>query len=159
MSDSKSLYFGGALNHISPVDISLYDNEQETLHMRWVAHGGGELPFSRELSILPAFIVTGQGSSLQTNLGANFRYSNYDWREVAIRAGLWGRVSKKVDGVHVDALIVSTILEMERWNLGLSYDVNSSSLQDASQARGAYEISLIYVHPAKRRFKVNCPKF
>ncbi len=159
LSDSKSIYFGGALNHLSPVDIALYDNDKENLHMRWVIHGGAELPLSRELSILPAVFVTSQGPSFQTNAGANFRYSNHDWREVAIRAGFWTRVSKKVDGSHVDALIFSTILEMERWNLGLSYDVNSSSLRAASQSRGAIEVSLIYIHPTKERFKVNCPKF
>ena len=55
--------------------------------------------------------------------------------------------------------IFSAILEMERWNLGFSYDVNASSLKKASQARGGFEVSLIYVHPTRERFKVNCPKF
>ncbi len=159
MDENTSVYFGGALNHISPVEISLYDGDSETLHMRWVAHGGAEFPFTRELSLLPAIMVTGQGPSLQTNLGANIRYSNHDWREVAIRAGLWTRVTKTVDGSHFDALIVSTILEMERFNLGVSYDVNTSSLKDASQSRGAIEVSLIYIHPSKDKYKVNCPKF
>jgi len=159
MSENKSIYFGGALNHLNPADVSLFDNQKETLHTRWVVHGGAELPFSRELSILPAILLTSQGSSFQTNFGANFRYSNHDWREVAIRAGLWTRISKKVGGSHVDAIIFSTILEMERINLGFSYDVNSSSLKDASQSRGAFEVSLIYIHPTKERYKVNCPKF
>jgi hypothetical protein len=129
------------------------------LHMRITGHAGAEIPLNRELSLLPAILVMSQGPSFQTNFGANFRYSNHDWREVAIRVGLWSRISKTVDGGHADALIVSTILEMERINLGLSYDVNTSSLKTASQSRGSFEISLIYVHPSKTKYKVNCPKF
>ena len=159
MDESTSIYFGGALNHIAPAQITLYDTGDEPLHMRWVGHAGGEFPFSRELSLLPAIMVMGQGPSLQSNFGANFRYTNHDWREVAIRAGVWGRVSKTFDGAHFDALIFSAILEMERWNIGVSYDVNASSLKKASQARGGFEVSLIYVHPTRERFKVHCPKF
>ncbi|MEM6964910.1 MAG: PorP/SprF family type IX secretion system membrane protein [Bacteroidota bacterium] len=159
IDENTSFYIGGALNHISPVEISLYEGESETLYTRWVGHAGAELPLSRELSVLPAVLVMGQGPSFQTNLGANFRYSNNDWRELAIRAGLWGRLSRALDSSHIDAVIVSTILEMERFQLGLSYDINASSLRDASQNRGAFEVSLMYTHPAKERFKLNCPKF
>ncbi|HFC01232.1 MAG TPA: type IX secretion system membrane protein PorP/SprF [Phaeodactylibacter sp.] len=159
MDESSSIYFGGALNHIAPAQVTLYEDGNEPLYMRWVGHGGGEFPLSRNLSILPAVLVMGQGPSLESNFGANFRYTNHDWREVAIRAGAWGRISKTFDGTHFDALIFSAILEMERWNLGVSYDVNASSLKKASQARGGFEVSLIYVHPTRERFKVHCPKF
>ena len=159
LDEYSSIYFGGALNHISQAEISLFEDGSESLYQRWVLHGGGELAINRELSILPAVLVMIQGPSLQTNVGANFRYSNHDWREVAIRVGAWGRVAKTTTSSHFDALIFSTILEMERWNVGLSYDINTSNLRDASQSRGAFEVSLIYVHPAKEKFKVNCPKF
>lgn len=160
LGENKSVYFGGAINHLAPAQISLYEQgPTETLYMRFTGHGGAELPLNRELSILPAFLVMSQGPSFQTNFGINFRYSNRDWREVAIRAGLWNRISKTVEGGHADALIFSTILEMERFNLGVSYDVNTSSLKTASQSRGSIEVSLIYVHPSKTRYKVNCPKF
>ncbi|MFT6320519.1 MAG: type IX secretion system PorP/SprF family membrane protein [Granulosicoccus sp.] len=160
LDENKSVYIGGAVNHIAPAQITLYDQGPgETLHMRITGHAGAEIPLNRELSLLPAILVMSQGPSFQTNFGANFRYSNHDWREVAIRVGLWSRISKTVEGGHADALIISTILEMERINLGLSYDVNTSSLKTASQSRGSLEISLIYVHPTKTKYKVNCPKF
>lgn len=160
LDENKSVYFGGAINHLAPAQISLYEQGPgENLYVRFTGHGGAEIPLSRELSILPAILVMSQGPSFQTNYGLNFRYSNHDWRELAIRAGVWNRISKTIDGGHADALIVSTILEMERFNLGLSYDVNTSSLKTASQSRGSLEISLIYVQPSKTKYKVNCPKF
>lgn len=157
--DNTSIYLGGAMNHLTVPDISLTGNSNEELYRRWIAHAGGEIPFSTELSILPAVQVMGQGPSLEGTLGANFRYTNRDWRELAIRAGLWTRLVNTIDGQQVDALIVTTILEVERWNLGLSYDMTTSQLNLANNSRGAFELSMIYTHPAKSRIKVNCPKF
>lgn len=159
--DNRSVYFGAAYHHLNEPNVSFLDNAEENLQAKWVAHAGGELPFSDNLSMLPAIAVMGQGSSMSTTLGANFRYTNRDWREVALRMGLWGHVSNKLEsGMAMDAVIIAAILEMERWNVGLSYDLTASSLATANNARGAFEVSLIYVHPSKsRRFKVNCPKF
>ena len=161
--DNASIYVGGALNHLNAPQVSLYENGNETLYTRWVGHAGGEIPLTPELSLLPAVAVMGQGPSFQTNVGTNFRYSNHDWREVAIRAGLWMRLAgaEKADGGGIlnDAFIVSAILEMERVNIGISYDVNASSLKLATQSRGAFELSMTYINPAKRKLRVKCPKF
>ena len=157
--DNTSLYVGGAMNHLNAPDVSLTGDGKEELYTRWLGHAGGEVPFTNELSLLPAIQVMGQGPSFETTLGANFRYHNHDWYEVAIRAGLWSRITKTVTGSHVDAMIVTAILEMERWNLGISYDITTSNLNIANNSRGAFELSLIYTHPAQSRIKVNCPKF
>jgi type IX secretion system PorP/SprF family membrane protein len=157
--DNTSIYVGGAMNHLNAPNVSLLENMKEELYTRWIAHAGGELPVSDELSLMPGIQLMGQGPSFETTIGNNFRYTNHDWRELAIRVGLWTRVSKTVTGSHMDALIATFILEMERWNLGVSYDMTTSSLNRANNSRGALELSLIYVHPTKSRLKVNCPKF
>ncbi len=157
--DNTSIYAGAAMNHLNSPNISLLENGNEQLYTRWIGHAGGEIPFTTELSILPAVQVMGQGPSFESTFGANFRYSNHDWYELAIRAGLWARMANTISGQNVDAMIVTAILEMERWNLGISYDITTSSLKEANNSRGAVELSLIYTHPAKSRIKVNCPKF
>jgi hypothetical protein len=45
--------------------------------------------------------------------------------------------------------------------IGASYDVNISSLQPASNMRGGFELSVIYIKkPVDRELKkLNCPKF
>ena len=131
----------------------------EELNMRWLGHAGGEIPFSDELSLLPAVMVMGQGPSFEATYGGNFRYTNHDWYEVAIRAGIWLRNTRTIAGSHFESYVVTAILEVERWNLGISYDVTSSSLKTANNSRGAFELSLIYTHPAKSRYKVKCPNF
>ena len=157
--DNTSIYVGGAMNHLNAPDVSLIENTKEEMFTRWIGHAGGEIPFTAELSLMPAIQVMGQEESFESNFGANFRYSNHDWRELAIRAGLWSRITKTVSGNHFDALVFTAILEVERWNIGVSYDMTTSNLNVANNSRGAVELSLIYVHPAKSRIKVNCPKF
>lgn len=161
LDENKSIYLGGAMHHLNTPAISLLDNPMEKLPRKYVIHGGGELPFNDNLSILPAVAFLSQGSSMSTTIGGNFRYRNNDWKELAIRAGLWGHVTNKLDqGMGMDAVIVTTILEMERWNLGLSYDITTSVLSVANNSRGAFELSLIYVHPPQsRQYRVECPNF
>ncbi|MCB0571140.1 MAG: PorP/SprF family type IX secretion system membrane protein [Phaeodactylibacter sp.] len=155
-----SFYAGGALHHLNTPNVSFLEDGKDDLNTRWVGHAGGEIPFTPELSILPAIAVMGQNNYLSTTAGANFRYNNRDWKEVAIRAGGWVHMSNELDsGVTLDAIIASAILEMERWNFGLSYDITASRLAAANNSRGAFEVSLIYTHPARWRTSVNCPKF
>ncbi|MCP4123238.1 MAG: type IX secretion system membrane protein PorP/SprF [Bacteroidetes bacterium] len=158
--DNMSIYAGGAMHHINGPNVSLIPTNTESLHRKWVGQIGGEMPFTDELSILPAVIAMGQGKSKNYIFGTNFRYSNSDWREVAIRIGAWGHMANKLeDELSFADLIFVAILEMERWNLGLSYDVNTSDLSLVTNARGAFEISLIYTHPERYRSRVKCPNF
>lgn len=157
--DNASFYAGGALHHINSPNIAFLGGEEDRLYRRWVAHAGGELPLTRELSVLPGAIFMSQGPSMSTTAGANLRYTSREWKELALRAGAWLHVSNGPDrGFGLDAVIFTAVLELERWNLGFSYDVTASSLTDANNARGAMEISLTYFHPEKSRYRVNCPK-
>lgn len=157
---NKSLYFGGAVHHVNRPKVSFIDSDgQESIDMKWTAHAGGELPFSHQFSILPAVAVTGQGPSIISIFGANFRYTNRDWKELAIRAGAWGHLVKDIEqSLAFPAVTLTAILELERWNFGISYDLNANKLSAPTNGRGAFELSLIYYQPAERKVKVICPK-
>jgi type IX secretion system PorP/SprF family membrane protein len=159
--NNQSLYFGGSMHHLNEPNISFLDNNDERLPTRYVLHAGGEFPVADNISLLPAIAFMSQGPSLSTTLGANLRYSRREWQEVAIRAGLWGHIANKLEkDVHLDAMTVSAILEFEGMNFGLSYDITTSVLSEANNSRGAFEVSVIYVHrPRGRRARVDCPRF
>ena len=160
IDENNSFYFGGAMHHLNEPNVSFFDDQSEKLYRRWVGQAGGQIGLTRELGLLPAVAVMGQGPSMLTVGGLNLRYSNRDWREIAIRAGLWGRVVNQGEsGMGFESAVVSAILEVERWQFGLSYDITVSDLSTANNSRAAFELSLIYVHPSKERFKVICPKF
>jgi type IX secretion system PorP/SprF family membrane protein len=171
--DNQSLYVGGAIFHANAPKYSFIDsNGEETLELRWMAQFGGEFPLNDQLSVLPAAIVTSQGPSMLGIVGANFRYTNRDWREVAIRAGFWSHFSKNLNvsengatGVQsestsfgVPTYTVSAILEMGRVNVGISYDIATNRLSEPTNNRGGFELSVAYVHPGSRKEKVRCPK-
>ncbi|MBX2889754.1 MAG: PorP/SprF family type IX secretion system membrane protein [Saprospiraceae bacterium] len=154
------LYAGGALHHINSPAISLNDDDQETLYSRWSGHAGGQFPLTDNFSALPGVLVMKQGPAFETDFGVNFRYSNNDLNELALRAGAWARLGNKLDsGLQMDAITIVGMLELNRWTLGLSYDITTSSLTAANNSRGAFEISLSYFHPGERRARIVCPNF
>lgn len=159
--DNKSLYVGGALHHVNQPDVSFIANSSKySLETKMTAHLGGEIPFSSKLSILPAVAVISQGPSLISLYGANFRLTNRDWKELAIRAGAWGHLVKDVEGnIAMPAVTVTTILEVENWNFGISYDIAANQLAPPTNGRGAFELSVIYYQKSSgRRYKTVCPK-
>lgn len=158
--DQGFWYAGGALHHINQPVISLVENNEEQLYSRWSAHTGGLFPFNENFGLLPGVLVMRQGPAFETDLGLNVRYSNNDRNELALRLGAWARLGNKLDsGLQMDAVAVVAMLELERWMLGISYDVTVSTLTRANNSRGAFELSLTYFHPEERRAKVVCPRF
>ena len=60
-----------------------------------------------------------------------------------------------------DAVIPYIGLEFGNFQIGATYDVNTSSLKPGSEMRGGAEISLIYIKKPTdpNAKKMNCPKF
>jgi type IX secretion system PorP/SprF family membrane protein len=151
---------GAALHHINQPIVTLADNDSERLYSRWTAHTGGQLPMSDNFSLLPGVQVMQQGPAFEADFGMNIRYANNDRNDVALRLGAWSRLGNRLDrGLQMDAIAVVAMLELERWMLGISYDITTSSLSLVNNSRGAFELSLTYFHPAERRSRVVCPRF
>ena len=156
---NKSVYAGGSIHHINQPDIALIENTTENMYSTFIVHGGGEFPLSREASILPVGRFMMQGASFQVDFGGSIRFTTRDFRDVALRAGVMGRLVNGQTSIGSDAITVLAALEWDRWALGLSYDVTTSGLSAANDGRGAFEISLSYTHPASRRLGMYCPTF
>ena len=177
MDDNKSVYVGGSMHHITKPNISYFGNKAENLQRRYTIHAGGEFPMNDQLSILPAVMATLQSPSLNIQSGANFRYSNHDWNEVAIRVGAWYRIVNKYvweadgitnqnvlqrstkSGILGDAVTITGMLEMNHWLLGISYDIHTSAIVKPTNGRNAFELSLIYIAPENIPYRTLCPKF
>jgi len=81
--------------------------------------------------------------------------NNNDANPINFYLGSWLRFSNLTD-----AIIPYVGLDFNSFTLGLSYDVNISSLKTASQSMGGIEISLIYIkRHSDGRKGVPCPKF
>jgi hypothetical protein len=69
-----------------------------------------------------------------------------------------GDESRAISG---DAMVFVTRLDVKQLSMAFSYDINMSSLAEASAARGGPEISLIYIGciPSSPKFSGYCPRF
>lgn len=121
---------------------------------------GGQINIDEGLSILPALYANTQNHSFQTIVGANFRYEYYNLEENAFRIGLWARVANTIEGYEISDLIVSSILEFNRIEIGLSYDISISNIYKINDHKGAFELSLMYTWGKNpKHTPINCPKF
>jgi len=155
--NDNSFFVGAALQHLNSPNVSLVGHN-EPLARKFQAQIGTEIYLNRELSLLPALLWMQQRQAQEWLGGIALRYSNHEWQEVALRAGIWTRITRTLQKQHQDALILSTFMEMGRLNIGISYDLNTSILSQVTQGRGAYELSLQYIIPEEKKERVKCPR-
>ncbi len=147
-----SVYAGGAMHHINSPIISFFEDETQQLFSRYVGQLGGQIMMNRSLDLMPSILYMQQGPSTEMVVGSAVRYDGGDADEIALRLGIYARAANKLDsGMLLDALIVAANFEVSGINVGLSYDINVSSLNLATNSRGAAEVTITYISPGKSK--------
>jgi type IX secretion system PorP/SprF family membrane protein len=161
--ENNSLYLGGSFHHLNRADQSFDSTQDDLLYSRYTVHGGGEFMVGQRFGLVPGFIVMNQGPSFQVNAGTNFKFLLDGGRArstQSFQVGLWTRISNRYDSsVLTDAFILSTRFDYENFALGFSYDINTSSLNTATDGNGGFELSLQYKICGNQRRGVYCPTF
>lgn len=161
--DKYNNFYGGiAYNHLNRPNQSFTDEDLIPLYGKITMHAGADLSLGDQLSVLPGVVTFIQGPSFQLNVGTSFRFmfNQNRFEEQSFQLGLWSRIANKTEsGVLMDALIVSTRFDFNQFGLGFSYDINTSSLKDATNGNGSFEFSLIYNICGPEDRGVYCPKF
>ncbi|GAO41619.1 PorP/SprF family type IX secretion system membrane protein [Flavihumibacter petaseus] len=149
----NNFYGGVSVYHINRPKEN-FTNGYYTLQPRVTIHGGGYLPTGEATTLHLSAQHSRQAGAFETVVGGALALNvNNDFENpTSLYVGSWYRFG--------DALIPYLGLEWNDLRLGLTYDVNTSSLKTASQKRGGIEISLIYVRKASDgRKDIPCPKF
>jgi len=142
--NNKILLYGGfALNHLltpkqsfknQPVGLNNIPNDLNGKH---VVNLGANLMLSSKVSLLPTALIMGQTKSFEANIGTQIGYTVVSApTSIILYGGLYDRIG--------DALIPSVAAAYKNVRVGMSYDVNTSSLNVASNSKGGFEISIIY---------------
>ncbi len=111
---------------------------------------------SEKLDLLPALLYSQQGPFEELVYGSSIRYrlKQGGFNKQNVYLGIWQR--------NEDALIASLGLDYRQWNVGVSYDINTSGLEVASNNRGGLEVAVTYIiqtfKPVIRRYK-SCPVY
>jgi type IX secretion system PorP/SprF family membrane protein len=159
VNGDNSYYFGAAAHHLNQPNVSLRTSGQVRKYARYTVQAGGQIAISNTTQLLPAVIVNTQGPSLAITSGLNFRYSNRDWREVAIRMGSYLSLAKQVEnGAYLPWLNTAFVMELENVFFGISYDISMGALSVPTDSRGAFEITVGYIKSANYRARLKCPK-
>lgn len=147
---------GVGMFHLNRPKYSFYRTD-EKLQMKTVGYVHALIGArNSNFSIWPGIIYFQQGKNSELLIGNLFRYTfkedskyNTQVKGSAISLGAYYR--------NKDAIIAAVLFQVSHYAIGISYDVNVSSLENASNGKGGIEISLRFVAPnpfssAKARF-------
>ncbi len=143
---------GGALQHINQPAYSFYDKDDNRLGMGFTLHGAKTFILSTsgersKVTIRGAYrrqSVFQNSKQWQLYPGTTWRYGIGKSQDWGFGAGLSCRLSGHTEGkpATFDAVVPSVLFDYEDWSIGLSYDVNTSSLASASGLRGGWEVAV-----------------
>lgn len=127
-------YGGLVFSHLTMPKLSFYDATERT-PIRLTFHGGAEIRLDEKWSIKPALLFMMQAKAWELNIGM---YGSYKIQESPYKLlfGLAYRVK--------DAAILHLGCQFRRHAIRLSYDFNTSYLNNYTGGRGGFEISMVY---------------
>jgi len=125
--------------HLNMPKQSFFNNKEIRLDVKTTINGIAQFPVAAQLDLLPTFLYQRQGKYKETVLGMFGKYYLQPVNGMTTAVSLGGFYRLK------DAVIVSANMEYRSFNVGLSYDVNTSKLTEATNNRGGFEISVIYI--------------
>lgn len=147
---AASVKIGLSAFHLNRPDYSFINTTSgnaDKLYMKYVFHGSSIIPIeSSKIAILPKLLYTRQGKSQEILVGALVRsilkptskYTGF----ISGSSVYFGALIRPKD-----AMAIITMLEVNSFMFGLSYDINLSKLNTATNGRGGIEFSLRYVLP------------
>jgi type IX secretion system PorP/SprF family membrane protein len=133
ISNSFTAQIGSSLSHINKPRSSFYDSDNR-INPKLIIHAAANISSSNNLIIEPAIMYSVQDLSFESILGSNIILVK---RDVQLILGLWYRINRDI--------IPLAGLKYNGYKMSISYDVNISKLNAASNYRGGIEISLIKI--------------
>ncbi|WP_153796901.1 PorP/SprF family type IX secretion system membrane protein [Foetidibacter luteolus] len=152
-NDRNNFYLGVSMYHITRPKQS-FTGAYYVLDPRTTLHGGGYIPFGEGNTLHFSGLYSTQAGASETVFGGAAQLPVGDMtvdKPTSVYIGAWMRMN--------DAIIPYVGLEYNDFRLGVTYDVNTSSLKTASNSRGGIEISLIYIKRPEGSKGLPCPKF
>ena len=143
-NDQLRFQAGFSAAHLLRPEVSFYGSA-EKLAIRYTGYANALFGLGNSnISLAPSILYNKQGKQSEWLAGAAFRYS---LKEESKRTG-FEHASAFWLGVHYrakDAFVPSILFEKGNFAVGISYEINTSSLDAASNSNGGIEISLRFM--------------
>jgi type IX secretion system PorP/SprF family membrane protein len=161
LSEHATIFGGASMYHLTRPVESFMGGKQK-LYRRTAMYLGTQLDMNDRSVFYGSAIAQFQGPNSTIMAGGAFGivmnpgYDKEYSRASILYLGSWYRLN--------DAVIPYIGFEWSKMQLGVSYDVNMSKLQPATNGNGALELSLIFNGTINRadpvmRYATGCPKF
>jgi type IX secretion system PorP/SprF family membrane protein len=153
INDDMTFEIGGAAFHLVEPNISFYKDESITgsplinenaLKRRYVAHMSSSIRQNNTTSFTPRLVFSSQGSHQQLMLGSGIRHVFNDVKELALHAGIWGRITHDVDTYAFRDIVTMVGIEFSGVIVGFSYDISIDDISTYSAGQHTFEFSLRY---------------
>ena len=130
---------GISMFHLNQPKQSFFDNQQIKLDLKTTVNAMLQFPVSAQIDILPSVLFQRQGKYQEMLFGGFGKYylNPINGYPTAILLGGFYRLK--------DAIIFGANMDYRNFNVGISYDINTSKLIEATNHRGGLEISVIYI--------------
>jgi type IX secretion system PorP/SprF family membrane protein len=138
-SERFHLAGGLSVHHLLRPSYSFYADSDSRLPLKTSFDFRSSIGITEKFFLLPSMLFSMQEKFREMVPGANLKFimNEKPGKKINLYAGLFARTG--------DALIPVIGIDYNEWNLGISYDVNTSDLKRASNSRGGYEIALTYI--------------
>ena len=135
--------FGYSVNNLTRPKQSFKDNNAVVLDVRHAIQASARIPLNSqyEVEALSLFQLQGKMKELILGSRAYYKLPSEKWENQRLFAGVHGRFQ--------DAAWIELGVEYNEWRVGMSYDLNTSTLRSASTGRGGLEFSIVYIVPPK----------
>ncbi len=153
-TEKNNFYGGVSIYHINrPTEKLASSDTGYVINPRATIHAGTSFPVGPAATLHLSGIQTFQGGASETVLGGAVQFIANPEEEypMSLYVGSWIRFK--------DAIIPYLGLEYNDVRLGITYDVNTSSLKTASNGNGGIEVSAVYIYRPNTDRPIHCPKF
>jgi type IX secretion system PorP/SprF family membrane protein len=143
---------GTSLSHINRPGVSFFKNNDVKLYSKSSSFISVKYPLQQFLFLHADVMYEKQGSFHETILAGRISYVLNPKDNISVSAGASTRTG--------DAAIFLLGMDYKDYRFGFAYDLNYSKFQAATNKRGAFEISLLYIFRKNIPFtpkKRSCP--
>ncbi len=143
---------GTSLSHINRPGVSFFRNNDIKLYSKSTSFISLKYPLPQRLFLYAEVMDEKHGPYHETMLAGRLSYVLNLKDNISVNAGLSTRLG--------DAAILLLGMDYKDYRFGFAYDINYSKFQAATNKRGAFEISLLYIfrkNPVFAPKKRSCP--
>ena len=158
LNDDWILHSGFSMQHVNQAEESFFDADN-TKNLGYGLQFSADYRFSELINFVPSLSFYRAKGAAETIVGSKVRFNSSKFGPIE-RISPFLLFRTGFDRL-TDALIIGSQASINRFLFGISYDVNISELELASDYQGGFEMLLIYTMPEKKlNFKrIPCERY